>query len=153
MEVLPIDVDTVLAALPACCAIGSSGDARLVVGPTGAFVLLPGGPDPLLSADRAGRLATTTRTALADHVSWVPFIDAIVVTSGRPPGAVAATPIPLDLLADVLVRGPEMIEADVLATVATLLDRGELWSWRTGLRIDDAKIDLCAPANDIASTS
>lgn len=150
---LPIDVDTVLAALPASCSIGSSGEARLVVGPTGAFVLVPGGSDPLQSADRADRLAATTRTVLADHVSWVPFIDAIVVTGGRPPGAAAATPIPIDMLADVLVSGPEMIEADVLATVAALLDRSELASWRTGLRIDDAKIDLCAPANDIASTS
>jgi hypothetical protein len=152
-EIQPIDVDAVLAALPQGWSVASTDGARFVAGPTGAFVLVAGWREPEAGADLAAHLAATTRTALAEHVAWVPFIDAIVVTGGgrRPKGP--ATPIPLDLLGEVLVQGPEMIEADVLGVVADLLGRGELAGWRTGLRIDDAKIDLCRPITDNAPAS
>jgi hypothetical protein len=149
-EIQPIDVDGVLAALRRGWSIASTDGARLVAGPTGAFVLVAAGQEPEAAADLAAYLAATTRSALAEHVSWVPFIDAIVVTGGGRGPKGPATPIPLDLLGEVLVQGPEMIEAEVLAIVADLLDRGELAGWRTGLRIDDAKIDLCSPITDNA---
>src|SRR5262249_12740551 len=31
------------------------------------------------------RLAADIRAALADHLSWVPFVDTLVVTAGKPP--------------------------------------------------------------------
>lgn len=154
-------VDAVLADLPPAYAVASSGAARLVVGPPGAFVLVPSGTDPSTAAERAGHLAATTRSALAEHVSWVPFIDAVVVVHDSPVHNGVATPVPLDLLPETLVEGPVVIEPSTVATIRLLLDEGRLTSWRAGLGVDDANddakddanIDLCEPADDIPAAS
>jgi hypothetical protein len=137
-------IDEVLADLPSLCTVASAGEARLVFGPSGAFVLLDGSDDPADSADRAGRLAASTRGALAEHVSWVPFIDAVIVTPRARNGG-DATPVPLDLLREVLVEGPPVIEPMALDTFRELLAHGRLASWRAGLNGDAGKIDLCEP--------
>ncbi|WP_334144722.1 hypothetical protein [Rhabdothermincola sp.] len=145
-------IDSVLAGLPPACVVASSGVARLVVGPPGAFVLLPSGADPSTTAERAGHLAATTRAALAEHVSWVPFIDAVVIHD-TPLRNGSATSVPLDLLPETLVEGPVVIDPSTVAMIRHLLDEGQLPNWRTGVCSEDGKIDLCEPVDDVPAAS
>src|SRR5690606_15531873 len=134
-----------LSSLPPGYSIASSGEARFIAGPPGAFVLLAAGGGAGNGADRAALLASTTRTALAEHLTWVPFIDAIVVTT-EPSMSTAATPVPLDLLSEMLTEGPIVIDAGVLETIRSLIAEQRLSTWRTGLGLPADKIDLCDPA-------
>jgi hypothetical protein len=136
-------IDRLLAGLPATHTVASQDAARLVVGPCGATVVLLGERDVPDAADRAARLAAATRTALADHVAWVPFVDAVVVTDDADRSATAATVVPPDLLGEVLVEGPEVIDPPALDVIVDLLDTDGLAPWRVGLDSDAAKIDLC----------
>lgn len=145
-------VDRVLSSLPSAFSVASSGEARFVLGPPGAFVLLAAGEGEDRGADRAALLAATTRTALAEHLSWVPFIDAVIVTAGRHRAAPSATAVPLDMLAELLTEGPSVIEAAVLSSVTELIADERLSTWRPGLGLPAAKIDLCAPADTTAIT-
>jgi hypothetical protein len=140
-------IDRLLAGLPATHTVASQESARLVVGPSGATVILLGERDVPDAADRAARLAAATRTALADHVAWVPFVDAVVVTDDAET-ATAATVVPPDLLGEVLVEGPEVIDPPALGVIVDLLDTDGLAPWRVGLDPSAAKIDLCEPARD-----
>lgn len=146
-------IDSVLSGLPPTWVVASNGAARLVVSPPGAFVLLPAGADPSTTAERAGHLAATTRVALAEHLSWVPFIDAVVVIHDTPVRNGLATSVPLDLLPETLVEGPVVIDPSTVATIRLLLDEGRLPHWRTGVHSEDAKIDLCEPVNDVPAAS
>jgi hypothetical protein len=113
-----------------------------------------GGPVP--QADRAARLAAATRADMAEHLAWVPFVDAVVVTSGISTAASpldpAATVVPLDLLCEVLTEGPAVIERPTLGTLVALLGDGRLSSWVAGVIPSAAKIDLCQPTPDTTST-
>jgi hypothetical protein len=146
-------VDTVVRALPPSYLVGVHQDARLVIGPTGAFVLLPGtSPSRALArdADRLHRLTEATRDALCDHLSWVPFLDALVVTAGDLVRSPEITVAPLDLLSVVLTEGPEVIDAATRLAVRQVLADGKLVGW-SRLVADqsrpDARIDLCDPAD------
>jgi hypothetical protein len=141
-------VDRVLTSLPAPFAVASSGEARFVLGPPGAFVLLASGDDVAQSADRATLLAATTRTALAEHLSWVPFIDAVVVTTANQRAAQSATAVPLDMLAELLTEGPIVIDASAIEAVTALIDEARLSTWQRGVGLPAASIDLCEPAAD-----
>jgi hypothetical protein len=149
---IPLErIDEVLGSLPEAFVVASSGEARLVVGPPGAFVLLDGSGAAAASgpgADRAALLAVTTRTALADHLAWVPFIDAVVVTAERSVADPSATAVPLDLLAEVLTEGPLVIDDTTIAAIAGLVAGDQLSTWRAGLSTPAAKIDLCQPTPD-----
>ena len=144
-------VDAVVQALPAAYLVGGQDDARFVIGPTGAFVLLPGtSPVRALArdADRLHRLAEVTRDALCDHLTWVPFLDALVVTAGDLVRSTEVTVAPLDLLNVVLTEGPEVIDRPTLLAVRAALDAGDLdgWSPIAAIIEADARIDLCDPA-------
>jgi hypothetical protein len=144
-------VDSVLEALPAAYLVGGQEDARFVIGPTGAFVLLPGtSPVRALArdADRLHRLAEVTRNALCDHLTWVPFLDALVVTAGDLVRSSAITVAPLDLLSVVLTEGPEVIDRPTLLAVRDALEAGHLDGWSPIAAVvgADARIDLCDTA-------
>lgn len=146
-------LDGVLDALPSDWAIGGRDDARLVVGPTGAFVLVPGEGDLSTSAERAHNLAQRTRGALARHLSWVPFIDAAVVTSGNHHAEAASIVVPVDLLAELLVKGPLVIDAPAIAVLRDLLVAGSLEDWQIGADRDGVRIDLCDPPLQASTTA
>jgi hypothetical protein len=141
-------IDRLLAGLPPTHTVASQESARLVVGPCGATVILLGERNVPDAADRAARLAAATRTALADHVSWVPFVDAVVVTDDVDRSPTSATVVPPDLLGEVLVEGPEVIDPPALDVIVDLLDTNGLAPWRVGLDSSAAKIDLCEPTPD-----
>jgi hypothetical protein len=146
-------LDGVLDALPPEWAVGGRGDARLVVGPTGAFVLVPGEDDLAGSAELAHNLAQGTRTALARHLSWVPFIDAAVVTVGNHHAEAASIVVPVDLLAELLVQGPLVIDGPAIAVLRDLLVAGSLEQWQVANAPEAVRIDLCDPTLQASTTA
>jgi hypothetical protein len=136
-------IDAILAELPSDWLIGWLDEARLAIGPTGAFVLVPGQVDLAAAADRAQTLATRTRAVLAAHISWVPFIDAAVVTEADRPTEDAAMIVPVDLLGELLTEGSLVIDRPALAVLRNLLSGGSLDGWRVGVAPVDVSIDLC----------
>ncbi len=74
-------LDDVLSRLPDRLAVAHRGVDRLIVGPGGAFVLHPlePGEGPREVVEHAHLLAETTRDRIADYLTWVPFIDWIIV--------------------------------------------------------------------------
>jgi hypothetical protein len=149
-------LDRVLADLGCGAITAVAGDARLVAGDAGTFVLLPGGDAPAAAAERAARLAEATREALADHLSWVPFVDAVVVV--RPGEALAgtatagpATAVPIDLLIGVLSEGRHLVAVTTLARIAALLADGGLGAWCATTLEEGDRIDLCSPVDATAA--
>jgi hypothetical protein len=139
----PQGLDEVLAALPDDVAIGWRGGARLVVSPTGAFVLVADESDLSAAADLAHSLAGRTRSALARHLSWVPFIDAAVVSAHRAHANLPAVVVAPDLVAELVVQGPPVIDGPAITVVRALLAAGSLLGWKEGSGQDAVKIDLC----------
>ncbi len=147
----PLDgIDHILAELPPPWVIGWSDQCRLAIGPSGAFVLMPAQVDLAGAADRAQNLALQTRTLLAQHISWIPFIDAAVVTvaNRRPEPAMSAIVVPVDLLGELLMEGPPVIDQPALAVMRGLLVDQALGGWREGSAPADVSIDLCEPQSD-----
>jgi hypothetical protein len=146
-------LDGLLDTLPEGWAVGHRQTARLVVGPTGAFVLVPGEGNLAFAAEEAHGLAQRTRGAMARHLSWVPFVDAAVVTSKNEHAEVAAILVPLDLLAELLVQGPPVIDRPAITLVRRLLVSGSLDGWESGTPADGVKIDLCDPPLQPSATA
>ena len=138
-------LDSLLDGLPAGWLIGHRQAGRLAIGPTGAFVLVSGDHDLATTAMWARDLAEDTRAALARHLSWVPFVDAAVVTSADRPAEAAAVLVASDLLTEFLVQGPAVIDEPALAVLNGLLVRDLLDGWSVGTAPLAAKIDLCDP--------
>jgi hypothetical protein len=146
-------LDGLLDHLPEGWAVGHRQSARLVVGPTGAFVLVPGEGDLSIAAEQAHGLAQRTRSAMARHLSWVPFVDAAVVTSNDEHAEVAAILVPLDLLGELLVQGPPVIDRPAITLMTSLLVAGSLDGWEVGTASADVKIDLCDPPLQPSTTA
>ena len=153
---LVTDLDRVLRELPGDFAVASQAASRLIVGRPGAFVLatLPDAArspiEPL--AARITRLAASTRVVLADHLSWVPFIDAVVVTGHGPAPGAPVTMAPLDLVAELVTEGPDTISAEALGAVRALLRENRLGVWRAGIGEAGGRIDLCDPTPTTTTT-
>jgi hypothetical protein len=159
-------IDGLLAELSPIYTIASQGSARLVAGPTGVFVLVLSGDDVERATELATRLAPATRAALADHLAWVPFVDAVVVIGPddrraahdaddhTSTGASDAVAVPVDMLSEVLVEGRAVIELSALGIIDRLIREHALAPWRVGNDAGAAKIDLCAPSpRHVASPS
>lgn len=140
-------IDEALAALPDMYAVGSHGDARLVAGPAGAFVVVAAPDDEESAAAPATQLAAELRMLLADHLSWVPFIDTLLVTVEGTEAEAAV--VPVDLLLDTVTNGRPVIDERALVRIRDLLRRGALGDWRVGLLPVGDRIDLCDPAPQI----
>jgi hypothetical protein len=146
-------MDDVLDGLPSDWVVGRFEQARLVVGASGAFVLVAGRDELASAANQAHALAQHTRAVLAHHLSWVPFIDAAVVTVVDQPAEAWATVVPVDLLGELLVEGKPVIDGPALTVVSSLLDDGRLGDWRPARVRLDLHIDLSEPARSSSSTA
>lgn len=147
-DMLETSVDRVLGSLFDQRNIGSNGSARLAVGPTGLFVVMPGIDDPM--ARIANDLAAATRESLAGYLSWIPFIDAVLVCDQIRAGyTTLATVVPLDLLARVLREGSQLIDDTLLGSLLDLLHDGALDPWHAD---DGVRIDLCDPPSSDTDT-
>jgi hypothetical protein len=100
-----------------------AGDAVVVVGPPGAFVVAcAAGEDPGPLADGLHQLALVLRTVLAQDIGLVPFIDPLVVVpDGAPAGMIAATRVPADLLLPTITEGPGLLASTVVSRMADAL--------------------------------
>jgi hypothetical protein len=143
------EIDEALASLPGEYAVGSLDQARLVAGPAGAFVLtgFPGAdPSPEAAVATINRMAADLRAALADHLSWVPFVDTLLVVDTEPvPLSGGAAVVPVDLLETTVVEGRAVVDERALTVIRDLLRRGQLGGWRVGLVPVGERIDLCEP--------
>ena len=89
-------------------------DHWLVAGPTGIFVVGRSDADPAGDAERTSTLAHHVRSALSNLMSWVPFVDALLVVPhvqlGDPsPSALACTAVEAAMLPVVLTSGAEVV--------------------------------------------
>jgi len=114
-------LDAVLAGLPPDWAVAELGRDRFVAGPAGAFVLRPGTGDPHQDARRVVQLARVTRTGLADHLAWIPVVDALLVTRLPIDEPAGATIVPVGLVAPVLLEGVQPLDEDTLRRITGLM--------------------------------
>ena len=141
-------MDRVLTGLPPVHVLAAHNDARLVVGPAGAFVLVPARAERLEQAGAAQRLealALSTREALCAHLAWVPFLDAIIVSPDDPTRSLTVTCAAVDLLHDVLTEGPKVIDGPTISAIRDVIRRSALVGWQAGIGPGNGKIDLCDP--------
>ena len=141
--------DALLVNLPRGWVIGHRDEARLVLGPSGSFVLVPGAYDLALAAEQAHRLAQHCRTAMARHLNWVPFVDAAVVTATDQAAEIAAIIVPIDLLTDLLTQGPQVIDPIDIKRIEGLLLTGDLDGWKAGTSTSNDKIAACEPPHPV----
>jgi hypothetical protein len=92
------------------------GDHWAIVGPTGIFVVGRATRDVARSCERTSAVAHALRSALSNDVSWVPFVDALVVADQERPG-LACTVIELDMLLFALTWGGTTIDPVGLAQI------------------------------------
>jgi hypothetical protein len=92
----------------------------LVVGPTGAYLVVDGDDvgDEAEAGSVAASAATDLRRALAERTTWVPFIEPLVVSSNASPQSRASV-VPRDLLVTVISEGHETVDD---ATVRRIVD-------------------------------
>lgn len=116
------DVSATLANLPTEHLVFMLDAAWMVVGPTGVFVLVveESTAEP---AAHAVAQAEALRERLADQISWVPFIDAMVVIADREAARVEAGPcpsVPLRRLLTTIVDAPRRVDDETLAGLARI---------------------------------
>ena len=104
----PDDLDQVLATLPDDFTVRTVGAARFVLGPTGAHVVAVDDGSEDAPATLA-HIASLVRDALADRVTWVPFVHAMLVTERTDPCS-PATRVPPVLMPGALVDGPTTLD-------------------------------------------
>lgn len=120
----PEDLTRALAGLPEGYSVTPISGSFLVLGPTGAQVVaLDDGGDDTPRA--VARLASVARSALAEHVAWVPYVHALLVTERTDP-CPPATRIPATLLIRALLDGPPTIQPGDLARLVASIDDGAL---------------------------
>lgn len=137
-------LDEILVALPGAVVLAHRGLQRLVVSTGGVFVLDPG-PEALGPvAERAAAAAQATRSLLAEHLSWVPFVDWFVVSAGDS-APEAHDVVPLDLVPSTVLEG-HTIDPTLLAEIRRLLFDGRLApQWHDGLPLVGSELgDLLA---------
>lgn len=145
-------LDDVLETLPASYIVAGQQRARLVVGPHGAFVLMPSGSDLDGVADRLHELTAITREAMYAHVTLVPFIDALAISYGEPPKHAPITVAPLDLLTDVMTSGPIVIDTHTLDAIRRAARASTLDGWRVGPEDEQDEIVLRDPATSTTNS-
>lgn len=118
------DLDRILGSLPDPYVVTALGRARFVLGPSGAHVIALDDGTPAAPSALA-RLASVIRSALAERIAWVPFIDALLVTERDEP-CPPATRVPHDLIASALVDGPDVITPNDLARLLAAVREGTL---------------------------
>jgi len=128
-------LDAVLGALPEPVVIGHDGYRRLVASPGGIFVLDTSDGEVSAVADRAAVAARITREQLAEHLSWVPFVDWFVIAPAGTPAAHSV--LPVDLVETTVLEG-HVVDDDVLAQVTKLVMGESLGpQWAPGLSLPD----------------
>jgi hypothetical protein len=118
-----LPIDRALEGLPADYHTIGHGEERVVVGPTGAFVLTLPAPDVESAARRVADAARAIRVYLAAALSWAPFVDALVVVeeSGGRLGSVGI--VPGRLVTRMITDGPRMLDDLLIARISAEIGR------------------------------
>jgi hypothetical protein len=125
------ELDDLVLRLPRDYALGSLGEARLVAGPPGAFILRAAGDDLEREARELLQVTNATRVALSDHLHWVPFLDALLVTGGENHQHPDVTLVPADMLLDVIRDGHQPLDESTMDRLFVLLAERRLRpAWR-----------------------
>ena len=96
-------------------------DGWLVVGPTGLFVVSTATGDLATAADDVCTRAGEIRKRLANDLSFVPFVDAVLVTDERlPGGALPCMAIDPSNLRTTIAEGPRTIDDETLGRLGLL---------------------------------
>lgn len=123
------------------------GDAHFVAGSSGIFVLALADGDVPKTARKLIALARVTRSRLADHLTWVPFVDSFVVTAQAGSDHAEATVVPIDMLLEIICEGPPTVDRATLDRIARMVETGDtLPIWSGDLRIDDDSMGECTPS-------
>lgn len=125
-------LDDVLARLPKSVGVGHRGRDRLVISTGGVFVLHPLEQSDSTSEARedAQELAEVTRDRLADHVTWVPFVDRFLVADDPNAGLGV---LPTGFIASTTLEG-HAVEPQTATDLCRLLELGHLSPlWHHGL--------------------
>lgn len=119
-------IDEQLLALPDSCFVARRDDARLVVGPSGVFVVCGdfGGVDA--ASEGAYELAKASRVSLADRVMPTPVVESIVVSRSRRSEPGDSLVVFLYLLSD-LVSSGSRLDPRTVAEVRNLVLGGKLF--------------------------
>jgi len=137
------ELDRVLGTLPAPFMVHAVGSARFVVGATGAYLVLL--HDGVEEARSVVRVAATIRSALAELMSWVPYVHPMLVTP-HPVTAPQATVVSPERLFEVLTTGRPTLEDEILDRLAELLDGDFLAGFHSlAPGVPDAKMGQCPP--------
>ena len=115
------ELDAALSGLPPDWAVAELGRDRLVAGPAGAFVLRPCSGELHRDARRVAQIARATRSGFADHLAWIPVVDALLVTGHRVDEPAEATVIPVDMVTDVLLDGVQPLDEETLRRITGLM--------------------------------
>jgi len=111
---------SVLADLPAGFRAAPVGVSWFLAGPTGTFLVAA--EEDLDDPVQVGRLATQVRTVLAQHLTWVPFVHALLV-SDKNVTVHKATVVPTDMVRVALTDGRVTIEAATLEKIDEVIER------------------------------
>jgi hypothetical protein len=108
--------------LPAEFEVQRLGEHWLVAGPTGIFAVGRAERDVQRDAERTSLLAHEVRSGLSETISWVPFVDALLVVrhdllDGVDAAELACTVVGADMLPVALTSGVVTIDDDQLAQV------------------------------------
>lgn len=109
-----------VAALPDAFEVRRIGEAWVVLGPTGIFVVGRGRRDLAVEAERTAELAHELRWRLAERIPWVPFVDALVVSEGDH-AHLACTVVSVQMLVFALTGGTTTIDDDGLRQLRGVL--------------------------------
>ena len=115
------DLEDVLTCLPDAFRVVAAGDDRVVVGPTGAFVVGDGGGNVPAAGARVAGIAERCRAILAVRLTWAPFVDALVVADRRVDHPAAASVVPGRILLDTLLHGPLLLDDERVARIHGIL--------------------------------
>jgi len=125
-------LDEILSRLPKTVGVGHRGRDRLLISTGGVFVLRPIEQSDSITEARedAQELAEVTRDRLADHVTWVPFVDRFLVADDPNAGLGV---LPTGFIASTTLEG-HAVEPQTAIDLCRLLELGHLAPlWHHGL--------------------
>lgn len=138
------DLAVLLGHLPEDYLVVPLRSAWFVVGTPGTYVV---GDDSSNDDGAVGRLAGQLRAALAQHLTWVPFVHALLISDELRP-IPQATVVPPDMLLGVLTEGRRSLDEDTMRRIGELIGRGIIA--RVAPPVEDgggaARIPPCDPS-------
>ena len=114
-------LDDLLGDLPGPFRVVRAGDARVVIGPTGAFVLVEGGGNVPAAGALVANVAENCRAVFAVRLIWAPFVDAFVVAERSVDHPASASVVPSRMVCETLTHGPRLLEDDQVERMADIL--------------------------------